>query len=429
MLKLQGSIEIPGDKSISHRALIFAALSSGKTKISNLLESEDIKSTINVLIGLGINIKKYKNNWIVLGNGTSGFIQPNSALDCGNSGTTARLMLGAVSTNPIVCTFIGDKSLSKRSMSRVTDYLKTIGAEVDLTRGDYFPAMIKGDLNLLPLRHEMKTASAQVKSALILAGLNIHGKTTIIEKKPTRDHTERIMKYLHLKFKKVTNGKNGFLIELNGPYEIKPRDLKVASDPSSAAFFIIGALIIRNSKITLKNILLNPTRIEFINVLKKMGGKIRISNKKVVCGETVGNISAEYSKLKGTIVRAGMSSLLIDEYPILAIAATQSKGITKFYGLEELRYKESDRIKSITENLKRLGFKVITQNNNIIIHGSKHVIKKSVKIRTFNDHRIAMAFSILSIIYEYKISLDNEKCIAISYPDFKKHIKELLVNA
>ena len=198
MLKLQGSIEIPGDKSISHRALIFAALSTGKTKISNLLESEDIKSTINVLISLGISIKKYKNYWIVLGNGTSGFMQPNGALDCGNSGTTARLMLGAVSTNPIVCTFIGDKSLSKRSMSRVTNYLKKIGAEVSLTRGDYFPAMVKGDSNLLPLYHEMVTASAQVKSALMLAGLSIHGKTTIIEKRPTRDHTERLMKYLSL---------------------------------------------------------------------------------------------------------------------------------------------------------------------------------------------------------------------------------------
>ncbi len=429
MLKLQGSIEIPGDKSISHRALIFAALSTGKTKISNLLESEDIKSTINVLISLGISIKKYKNYWIVLGNGTSGFMQPNGALDCGNSGTTARLMLGAVSTNPIVCTFIGDKSLSKRSMSRVTNYLKKIGAEVSLTRGDYFPAMVKGDSNLLPLNHEMVTASAQVKSALMLAGLSIHGKTAIIEKRPTRDHTERLMKYLNLKFKKIKKGKNGSLIELNGPYEIKPRDLKVACDPSSAAFFIVGALIIRNSKITLKNILLNPTRIEFINVLKKMGGKIKISNKKVVCGETVGSISAEYSKLKGTVVKASLSSLLIDEYPILAIAAIQSTGVTKFNGLDELRHKESDRIKSITQNLKRLGFNVITQNNNIIIHGSKHVVKKSVKIRTFNDHRIAMAFSILSIIYEYKISLDNEKCIAISYPDFKKHIKELLVNA
>ena len=373
MLKLQGSIEIPGDKSISHRALILAALSIGKTKISNLLESEDIKSTINVLISLGISIKKYKNYWIVLGNGTSGFIQPNGALDCGNSGTTARLMLGAVSTNPIVSTFIGDKSLSKRSMSRVTNYLKKMGAEVSLTQGDYFPAMVKGDFNLLPLCHEMVTASAQVKSALILAGLNIHGKTTIIEKRPTRDHTERLLKYLNLKFKKIKKGKNGSLIELNGPYEIKPRDLKVACDPSSAAFFIVGALIIRNSKITLRNILLNPTRIEFINILKKMGGKIKISNKKVVCGETVGSISAEYSKLKGTVVKASSSSLLIDEYPILAIAATQSTGITKFNGLEELRHKESDRIKSITQNLKKLGFNVITQNDDIISVSYTHL--------------------------------------------------------
>ena len=426
MLKLKGSIKISGDKSISHRALIFASLSTGKVKISNLLESDDVMRTLNILKELGIKIVKKKTQWIVYGNGTGGYIQPSQVLDCGNSGTTSRLMMGAVSSNPINCTFIGDSSLSKRSMSRLSIFLEKMGAEIKLTKKDYLPLHISGDINLIPMEHVMQKASAQIKSAIILSALNLRGRTKIIEKKNTRDHTERLMRYLKINFKKKILSKNSTSIELNGPYEIKPRDIIVASDPSSAAFFIVGALIIPESIITLKNIALNKSRIAFIDVLKKMGGKIKVKKTKTVSGEDVGNIQVSYSLLKAIEIRSSSSPYLIDEYPILSIAASQAKGVTVMRGLSELRHKESDRIKSITTNLSKIGFNVISKEDNISIKGSKEIpLDKPKKIKTFGDHRIAMSFSILSLLYKNKIIIDDESCISISYPDFKKHLKEL----
>ncbi len=426
MIKLKGSIKISGDKSISHRALIFASLSTGKVKISNLLESDDVMRTLNILKELGIKIVKKKTQWIVYGNGTGGYIQPSQVLDCGNSGTTSRLMMGAVSSNPINCTFIGDSSLSKRSMSRLSIFLEKMGAEIKLTKKDYLPLHINGDINLIPMEHIMQKASAQIKSAIILSALNLRGRTKIIEKKNTRDHTERLMRYLKINFKKKILSKNSTSIELNGPYEIKPRDIIVASDPSSAAFFIVGALIIPESIITLKNIALNKSRIAFIDVLKKMGGKIKVKKTKTVSGEDVGNIQVSYSLLKAIEIRSSSSPYLIDEYPILSIAASQAKGVTVMRGLSELRHKESDRIKSITTNLSKIGFNVISKEDNISIKGSKEIpLDKPKKIKTFGDHRIAMSFSILSLLYKNKIIIDDESCISISYPDFKKHLKEL----
>ena len=428
MLKLKGSVKISGDKSISHRALIFASLATGRVKISNLLESDDVMRTLNILKKLGIKIVKKEKDWLVYGNGTGGYIQPTQVLDCGNSGTTSRLMIGAVSSNPIRCTFIGDNSLSKRSMSRLTVFLEKIGAEVSLTKKDFLPLHIKGDTNLIPMEHIMLKASAQVKSALILSALNLHGTTKIIETRNTRDHTERLMSYLNIKFKKKALTKNSTLIELNGPYEIKPRNIIVASDPSSAAFFIVGALIIPNSNITLKNIALNKTRIAFIDILKKMGGIIKVKKTSSVSGENVGDIKISHSILKGIKIKASLSPYLIDEYPILSIAATQAKGVTIMEGLSELRHKESDRIKSITTNLSKLGFSINNKKDNISIKGSKNIkINNQVRIKTYGDHRIAMAFSILSLLYENKLVLDDEACISISYPNFKRHLNKLSI--
>ncbi len=427
MLKLKGSIKISGDKSISHRALIFSAMATGKSKITNLLESDDVMRTLNILKELGIKIIKNKQSWTVYGNGTNGFIEPNKVLNCGNSGTTARLMLGAVSSNPIKCTFIGDKSLSKRSMSRVTKYLEKIGAEIDLTKKDYLPLTIRGNDNLLPMKHEMEKASAQIKSAIILAGLNIKGKTRIIEKTNTRDHTEKLMRYLNIDFhiRKLKN--NNTEIELNGPYEITPKNIQVVSDPSSASFFIVGALISPGSKVTLRNIMINPRRIAFLKILKKMGGKIKIKKSKTICGEDVGDVTAEYSNLKGINIPSKMSALLIDEYPILSVAASQAKGKTTMKGLSELRHKESDRIKSIVINLKKIGYNIINKKDDLIIQNKKIKIKKKINIKTFDDHRIAMSFSILNIIYKNQLVIDNKNCISISYPDFTSHLKKLLV--
>ena len=426
MLKLKGSIKISGDKSISHRALIFASLSIGKVKISNLLESDDVMRTLNVLRELGIRIVKKGSNWLVYGNGTGGYMQPSQVLDCGNSGTTSRLMIGAVASNPINCTFIGDKSLSKRSMSRLTIFLEKMGAEIKLTKKDFLPLRISGDINLIPMEHVMEKASAQVKSAIILSAVNLRGKTKIIEKRNTRDHTERLMSYLKIKFKKRILSKSSSSIELNGPYEIKPRDINVASDPSSAAFFVVGALIVPKSKIVLKNIAINKTRTAFIDVLKKMGGKINVKKTKTISGEDVGDIYASYSSLKGIEIQSALSPYLIDEYPILSIAASQANGTTIMKGLSELRHKESDRIKSITKNLSKLGFNVVSRNENIIIKGSKKIkINNQKKINTYGDHRIAMSFAILGLLYKNNLVIDNESCISISYPNFRDHLKKL----
>ena len=426
MLKFSGSLKVSGDKSISHRALILSAMSIGKTKISNLLESDDVLRTLEILKELGIKIIKERDEWIVYGNGTNGFLEPRKYLDCGNSGTTARLMVGAVSSNPINCNFIGDDSLSKRSMSRVTEHLEKIGAIIHLTKKDFLPLLITGSDRLLPINHNIKKPSAQIKSALILAALNIHGKTKIIESIPTRDHTERLLKFLkaNIKIKKLKN--KNIEIELNGPYEIRSKNIKVAGDPSSASFFIVGALILPKSNITLKNIMINPSRNEFLKVLKNMGAKIKVQKTKKISGEQVGNITVKYSKLKGITIPPSKSAFLIDEYPILAVAASQAKGKTVMNGLSELRHKESDRIKSIVSNFKKLGIKINEINNNLSIYGRKLKIEKQIKIKTFNDHRIAMSFSILNLLCDRKLKIDNIKCINISYPEFKNHLNKLL---
>ena len=426
MLKFSGSLKVSGDKSISHRALILSAMSIGKTKISNLLESDDVLRTLEILKELGIKIIKERDEWIVYGNGTNGFLEPRKYLDCGNSGTTARLMIGAVSSNPINCNFIGDDSLSKRSMSRVTEHLEKIGAIIHLTKKDFLPLLITGSDRLLPINHDIKKPSAQIKSALILAALNIHGKTKIIESIPTRDHTERLLKFLkaNIKIKKLKN--KNIEIELNGPYEIRSKNIKVAGDPSSASFFIVGALILPNSNITLKNIMINPSRNEFLKVLKNMGAKIKVQKTKKISGEQVGNIIVKYSKLKGITIPPSKSAFLIDEYPILAVAASQAKGKTVMNGLSELRHKESDRIKSIVSNFKKLGIKINEINNNLSIYGGKLKIEKQINIKTFNDHRIAMSFSILNLLCDRKLKIDNIKCINISYPEFKNHLNKLL---
>ena len=428
--KLSGTLKIVGDKSISHRALILASISIGKSQITNLLESEDTMNTINVLKDLGIKIVKQAKKWIVYGNGTNGFSQPKKALDCGNSGTTARLMLGAVSTNPIFCTFIGDNSLSRRPMRRITNYLEKIGCKVNLTNKENLPLTIKGSQLNLPLTHEISKPSAQIKSAIILAALNISGKTTIIEPKKTRNHTELLLNYLKVNYKNQKLNSNGRKLIFNGPYEIRAKNIYVPGDPSSAAFIVVGALITPNSKIKLLNVSLNKTRIAYLSILKKMGGKIKIKKTKIRSGEQIGTITVSASSLKGIIIPAELSPYLIDEYPILAIAASRAKGITYMKGLDELRHKESDRIKSIAGMLKSFGVKTKQTKNDIKIYGSssKEVnCNKTVKV--YSDHRIALSASILGIISNNSVKLDdNGKSMATSYPNFKDDLKKLIIN-
>ena len=341
--KLKGSLQISGDKSISHRSLILSSMALGEAKITNLLESEDTLSTIKILKALSIQIKKVKEDWIVIGNGTNGYIQPSEALDCGNSGTTARLMLGAVSTNPIFCTFIGDKSLSKRPMTRVTNFLNTVGAKTILTNKDYFPMTINGTEDPLPLHHRITKASAQIKTALILAALNIMGRTSIIETRKTRDHTEILLKYLKVKFKVIKQKDNATKLVFNGPYEIEAKNIFVAGDPSSAAFLIAIGLLM-SKKVVIKNVLLNERRIGFLKVLKRMNADILLENVENFQNEPVGDVVVKKSKLQGVTIDGSDVVDMVDEIPIFTLLASQAEGITKVIGAQELRVKESDRL-------------------------------------------------------------------------------------
>ncbi len=426
--KLKGLLNISGDKSISHRSVIMGAMSIGETEIYNLLESKDILSTVSILRKLGVKIKKKKNSWTINGVGTCGFKQPNQVLNAGNSGTTSRLMFGAIATNPILCSFTGDRSLSNRPMLRVTKFLDDIGAKTKLTKGNYMPLTIEGNLNSLPLKHIITKPSAQIKSCIMLAALNISGQTTIIENQPTRDHTEILFKYLGINFKKekYKNGKSK--LKIIGPAEIKAKNIYVASDPSSAAFFTVGALIVPGSNIEIKNVCLNKTRIAYINILKKMGGKIQIKKTGKLSGEIVGNIKVKYSKLKSIIVPKKLAPYLIDEYPILAIAASQAKGTSIMRGLSELIFKESDRLTSIHENLFNSGVNTNILKDDLIIKGSTNKLTGGNKINSFHDHRIAMSFSILNLICKKPLKINNLKCIEISYPKFDQDLKSLLVN-
>ncbi len=425
MHKLYGTLNIPGCKSTSHRQIILASMSVGKSEITNLLESDDIKATIKILKLLGIKIFKSSNKWIVYGNGTNGFLQPEEDLNALNSGTTARTMIGAVSSNPIKCRFIGDSSLSKRPMSRITKYLEKLGARFKLTKNDYLPLEVVGTDKLTPQEITIEKPSAQIKTALIFAGLNMNGKFLIREKVATRDHTERLLKYLNVRIKNIKEKNGSNLIEMRGPYEIYAKNMKVAGDPSSAAFFIVGALITPRSKVTLKNVMLNPTRIEYIKVLKKMGANISIKKTGKISGEQCGNISVRYSKLKAVNIEKSLSPFLIDEYPILSIAASCAIGETKMSGLGELRHKESDRIVSIVSNLKKAGVKARNVKESIFITGSPELNTKKCKIKSYGDHRIACSFMVLSLLNK-NIKVDNEACVSISYPNFKRDLKGLL---
>ncbi len=426
--KLKGTLNISGDKSISHRSVIMGAISTGQTKIYNLLESADIMSTISILRKLGVKINKISGVWVINGVGTCGFKQPNQKLDAGNSGTTSRLMFGAVATNPIHASFIGDKSLSSRPMSRVTNFLENIGAKIKLTKDNYLPLSITGTQNCLPLKHIIRKPSAQIKSSLMLAAINIAGETSIVENQPTRDHTEIMFKYLGIKFKKKVYKNRKTKIIINGPKEIMAKNMHVASDPSSAAFFTVGALIVPGSNIEIKNVCLNKTRIAYLKVLKNMGGNISVKKMGKLSGESVGNIKVKYSKLKSVVIEKKHAPYLIDEYPILAIAASQAKGITKMKGLAELKYKESNRLKSIHENLIATKIESSIIKDDLIVKGSNKPPVGNNKINTYHDHRIAMSFSILNLICKKPLKIDNLKCIEISYPKFGQDLKNLITN-
>jgi 3-phosphoshikimate 1-carboxyvinyltransferase len=426
--KFVGTINIPGDKSISHRALIIGSQATGIVKVSNLLESADVFSTMNALRKFGVHIIKRGKDYHVYGLVVGGLREYNGTINCGNSGTTARLMMGLLSTYPITINFIGDKSLSKRPMARVINLLKEFGANALPENKNTMPFKFLGSYVGLQNDQKLNVPSAQLKSAWCLAALNTKGISTLEERFETRDHTEIMLKYLNANIK-VKKSKNKKIISIFGKTPIDAKDISVPGDISSAAFMIILALISKNSKVTIKNVLLNPTRTGILDVLKKMKAKIKIKNKKTVCGEIVGDIEAKSSNLKATIVPEKMAPRLIDEYPILFIAACFAKGTSNFKGIEELRVKESDRIKSMEDGLKPLGVKISSTKSSVKITGTNSFkLNKKIKIDAKGDHRIAMSFYVLSQVLNKSFKIKDFNYVKTSFPSFTKTINTLKKN-
>ena len=426
--KFVGTINIPGDKSISHRALIIGSQATGIVKVSNLLESADVFSTMNALRKFGVHIIKRGKDYHVYGLVVGGLREYNGTINCGNSGTTARLMMGLLSTYPITTNFIGDKSLSKRPMARVINLLKEFGANALPENKNTMPFKFLGSYVGLQNDQKLNVPSAQLKSAWCLAALNTKGISTLEERFETRDHTEIMLKYLNANIK-VKKSKNKKIISIFGKTPIDAKDISVPGDISSAAFMIILALISKNSNVTIKNVLLNPTRTGILDVLKKMKAKIKIKNKKTVCGEIVGDIEAKSSNLKATIVPEKMAPRLIDEYPILFIAACFAKGTSNFKGIEELRVKESDRIKSMEDGLKPLGVKVSSTKSSVKITGTNSFkLNKKIKIDAKGDHRIAMSFYVLSQVLNKSLKIKDFNYVKTSFPSFTKTINTLKKN-
>ena len=416
---LRGSFELIGDKSISHRAVMFSSISKGHNKISNFLMGEDCLSTIYCFRKMGVDIQIDGKDVYVKGNGLYGLKRPEDILDVGNSGTTIRLMMGILAGNKFDATLIGDDSIAKRPMKRVTDPLKLMGCNIEgKDDANYTPIKIYGG-NLNAIDYHMPVASAQVKSALILASLYANDTSFIHEKIKSRNHTEIMLK----SFGADINIEN-LKISVNPVNELFSQDIYVPGDISSAAFIIVSALITKGSEVIIKNVGLNETRTGIIDVVKNMNGNIEIINERLVGGELVGELLVRYTpNLCATTIDKDIIPRLIDEIPVIAVLATQAEGTTIIKDAQELKVKESNRIKAMVDNLKILGANIEELEDGMIIKGKAKL--NGGKINTFKDHRIAMAFSTLNLMSDEKIKLDNEDCINVSFPGYFDLIKSL----
>lgn len=422
---LNGKITIPGDKSISHRCVILSSLAIGESKINGLLNSSDVNCTINAMKSFGASIDMSSNDeCTVNGIGIGSLKQPDNPLDFGNSGTAVRLMLGLVSTYPIETHFTGDESLTQRPMRRVTDPLTDFGANFELRNKEFLPIVVKGANLPIPITYEMEVASAQVKSAILLAGLNTPGITTVVEKEKTRDHTETLLKYYGYEISQEERNNKNF-ISLEGQKFLSPVNIKVPGDPSSAAYPVVAGLICKNSNIKIKNVLLNPTRDGLYRCLDEMGAKITYSNKKNEAGEITYDLEVKSSSLKPIDVPAERAPSMIDDYPILAVAASLTNGISIFRGLSELKVKESDRLLGIYNFLSKNGIEAKIDSNNLIINGSIKGPKGGGLVETNLDHRIAMSSIILGMVSDESIRIDDIETIKTSFPNFIELMKKL----
>jgi 3-phosphoshikimate 1-carboxyvinyltransferase len=419
---LRGTLSIPGDKSISHRAIIFASLAEGVTQIYNLLESEDVLCTIDCFRAMGVSIAKEGDIWKVHGVGLRGLKPPPKILYCGNSGTTFRLLLGILAAQPFEAALTGDASLNRRPMKRVMDPLTLMGAQfrVEGEGTSHRVLHIKGG-SLQGIHYKSPVASAQVKSAILLAGLWAKGETTVEEPSLSRDHTERMLKAFGVSLKR-----NQLAVSVVPPSSISlPSILKIPSDFSSAAFFLVAATLVPSSKITIKEVGLNPTRTGALDILKKMGAKILIHDSKVEGGEEVGTLEVSSSSLKGTLIEGEIIPRLIDEIPILSIAAAQAQGETIIRDAEELRVKETDRIKALVDLLGRLGVSAKDKPDGLIVQGLKGQLFKSTEVESFGDHRMAMSMAVAALISEKGLVIHDIDCVSTSFPTFWDCFRQL----
>ncbi len=426
-IALKGEIEVAPDKSISHRALIFSALANGKNKIYNLLEGEDVLKTAAALRLMGVNIKQEKTHWEVIGSGIKGLMEPSDVLDMGNSGTAARLLAGLVCPYDFTSFFSGDASLRKRPMARVLEPIKQFGAKVISRKNGLMPFAIIGNQDALPITFEMKVASAQVKSCILLASLAVRGETTIIEPEKCRDHSEIMMRYLGLNIKQE-NFNSGTKISYQGMQEFNAKDLTVPGDISSAAFLIVAALITKNSQILIKNVGINPLRCGILTSLMEMGGNIELKNQRSLNGEMVADIFVESSELKAIEVPAERAASMIDEYPIFSVAAANAKGTTKMNGLAELKVKESNRLLMIAQNLKNCGVSLHMGDDYLEVAGGIKQSDKLAKITTAMDHRIAMSFLVMGLTMEGGVEIDDVSMIKTSFPNFENIFNNFGIN-
>jgi 3-phosphoshikimate 1-carboxyvinyltransferase len=415
---LNGELEIPGDKSISHRSVMFGSIAKGVTKVTNFLPGDDCLSTISCFRKLGVKIEESENLLTIYGNGFDGLKEPDEILDVGNSGTTIRLLLGILAGRPFYSSIIGDQSIGKRPMTRVTEPLRQMGATINGRKdGAFTPLSISGG-GLIPIHYKLPVASAQVKSALILAGLQANGESTITEPAKSRDHTERMIRKFGGEIQKDNQ-----VISVNGNQTLKGTEIHVPGDISSAAFFLVAGAIVTGSEIVLKNVGLNPTRDGIIEVMNKMGASLDITQLTGDSFEPMGDMKIKFSKLKGTVIEGELIPKLIDEIPIIALLATQAEGITVIKNAEELKVKETNRIDTVVQELTKLGAAIEATNDGMIIYGGSSLTGGTVS--SHGDHRIGMMLAIAAQICKGEVILENPEAISVSYPNFFAHLNSL----
>lgn len=420
---LTGTVRVPGDKSISHRAIMLGALALGKTHITGLLEGEDVLCTAAAMRAMGAKVERLGDGeWEVHGLGVGGLLAPHESLEMGNSGTAARLLMGLVAGHDFSATFTGDASLSSRPMKRVIDPLSQVGATFSSAEGGRMPLTVHGAKDPMPITYELPVASAQVKSAVMLAGLNAPGETQVIEPKPTRDHSEKMLTHFGADVRVEALAEGARRITLVGRPELVGRDVIVPADISSAAFPLVAAAIVDGSDVTVTNVGLNPLRAGVVETLADMGANVEVLNRRVEAGEDIGDVRVRSNGLKGCTVPASRAPSQIDEYPVLFVAAACAEGQTRFEGLDELRVKESDRLAVMAAGLKAAGVDVEEGEDWLVVNGVGGTGKRVPGGNTAAshlDHRIAMSFLVLGMISEQPVAVDDASPIATSFPGFK----------